>query len=167
MVYGRPSVERNAFGILVAGLTKWSRLQKDAEMWSVYSLGEQHDDIELAPNVIMHSMGKLSLDEYAQSLTDTYAGVSLMVSPHPSYPPLEMAAFGVKTITNKYENKNWQDFSTNIYALDKCTPDDIAEKLQQICNQFDGLGKLDAPSRYLDSDNGFYAIAQEIVKYYQ
>lgn len=167
MVYGRPSVERNAFGILVAGLTKWSRLQKDAETWSVYSLGEQHDDIELASNVVMHSMGKLSLDEYAQFLTDTYAGVSLMVSPHPSYPPLEMATFGVKTITNKYENKNWQNFSTNIYALDKCTPDDIAEKLQQICNQFDGMGKPDAPSQYLDSDNGFYAIAQEVVKYSQ
>ena len=166
MVYGRPSVERNAFGILVAGLTKWSRLQKDAETWSVYSLGEQHDDIELAPNVVMHSMGKLSLDEYAQFLTDTYAGVSLMVSLHPSYPPLEMAAFGVKTITNKYENKNWKNFSTNIYALDKCTPDDIAEKLQQICNQFDGLGKPDAPSQYLDSDNGFYAIAQEVARKY-
>ena len=32
-------------------------------------------------------------------------GISLMESPHPSYPPIEMALFGVNVITNIYESK--------------------------------------------------------------
>lgn len=39
-------------------------------------------------------------------MLDTYAGISLMSSPHPSYPPLEMSVFGIKVITNNYSNKD-------------------------------------------------------------
>lgn len=164
IVYGRPSVERNAFGILVLSLMNWSSLQEDADEWLIYSLGEEHDDIELRPGVILRSMGKLSLEEYAQFLTDTYAGVSLMVSPHPSYPPLEMAAFGIKTITNTYENKEWKNFSSNITALQNCTPDSIAKALKELCNQYNGTGESDVPEAYISSENSFSVLAQSVVK---
>ena len=50
--------------------------------------------------------GKASLDEYADHLNRAAVGVSLMVSPHPSYPPLEMAEAGVLAITNNYGSKD-------------------------------------------------------------
>jgi hypothetical protein len=64
------------------------------------SVGELHRDIRLARGVILQSKGKLSLEEYAACLEDAAIGLSLMVSPHPSYPPLEMAEFSVRVITN-------------------------------------------------------------------
>ena len=50
--------------------------------------------------------GKMSLDDYADILNRSAIGVSLMISPHPSYPPLEMANAGCLTITNGYEGKD-------------------------------------------------------------
>ena len=59
-----------------------------------------------------------------------------MVSPHPSYPPLEMSTFGVKTITNSFENKDLTYFNPNIISLDNCTPNAIAKKLSEICDKY-------------------------------
>ena len=66
-----------------------------------------------------------------------YAGISLMVSPHPSYPPLEMSTFGIKTITNTYENKDLASFNSNIVSLSDMTPENIAKNLLLITNSFE------------------------------
>lgn len=162
IIYGRPSVDRNAFGILVAGLKKWSEQQECAYEWSVYSLGEEHDDVELSSGHVMHSMGKLPLDAYAKFLLESYAGVSLMVSPHPSYPPLEMATFGIKTITNSYANKNLEKFSKNITSLEPCTPQTIADALQEICGEYSGFGDIQVNPVYVEPNQSFSSIATEI-----
>ena len=81
-------------------------------------------------------MGKLSIEEYAKILQESYAGISLMVSPHPSYPPLEMSVFDVKVITNSYGNKNISDFSENIISIDNMSPAHIAYELKQVCDQY-------------------------------
>ena len=49
-------------------------------------------------------------------------GVSLMESPHPSYPPLEMASSGCITVTNCYESKSLENRSENIVSLDELSP---------------------------------------------
>ena len=67
-------------------------------------------------------VGKLTLQEYAKTLEESYAGISLMASPHPSYPPLEMSVFGVKVITNTFANKDLKDFNSNIVSLNNIVP---------------------------------------------
>ena len=59
-----------------------------------------------------------------------------MVSPHPSYPPLEMSVFDVKVITNNYGNKNISGFSENIISVDNASPVQIAHELKKICEQY-------------------------------
>ena len=59
-----------------------------------------------------------------------------MVSPHPSYPPLEMATFGVKVITNTFSNKDLKDFSPNIISLDTVNPVTISNRLSNICSSY-------------------------------
>jgi hypothetical protein len=44
--------------------------------------------------------------EYAELLRSADVGLSLMYTPHPSLPPIEMAAAGMPTVTNTYENKD-------------------------------------------------------------
>ncbi|MNV97528.1 hypothetical protein D3C71_1926580 [compost metagenome] len=52
-----------------------------------------------------------------------------MVSPHPSYPPLEMAAFGMGVVTNRYDNKRLDETMANVVSLDAMTPEAICRAL--------------------------------------
>jgi glycosyltransferase involved in cell wall biosynthesis len=47
----------------------------------------------------------LDLEGYARQMRQSDVLLSLMLSPHPSYPPLEMAACGKPVVTTTYENK--------------------------------------------------------------
>jgi hypothetical protein len=100
----------------------------------------------------MRSIGKLSLEAYAELLWETAVGVSLMSSPHPSYPPLEMAHFGVLTITNRYANKDLSSSHDNIISLDDIRAETIAKALALACRRFEenpragALGKSHRPS---------------------
>ncbi|WP_408069572.1 glycosyltransferase family 2 protein [Butyrivibrio sp. JL13D10] len=142
LVYGRPTTERNAFELNVAILKRWALLQEDADEWKILSAGEKHDDIEIGGNKII-SVGKMTISEYATTLKESYAGLSLMVSPHPSYPPLEMAVFGVKVLTNEYANKNMNYFSENIISGNLGDLDSMAEQLHTITQNYTEYGKLD------------------------
>lgn len=136
LVYGRPNTPRNAFELLVEGLRRWVEMQPDVETWTVLSAGETHGNVELGRGKYLKSVGKLSIQNYAAILEETYAGVSLMVSPHPSYPPLEMAVFGVRVITNQYANKDLASFHGNIVSLDEVSPYSIADALVKICQEY-------------------------------
>lgn len=137
IVYGRPSVARNCIEIIAESLRKWAVLADDAAEWELISAGEKHLPLNVGVGCVLRSVGKLSIEEYAHMMGTCYAGISLMVSPHPSYPPLEMSTFGIKTITNSYENKDLAAFNENIVSLSDMTPMNIAENLLKITNSFD------------------------------
>ncbi|MDD3415385.1 MAG: glycosyltransferase [Lachnospiraceae bacterium] len=143
LVYGRPGTERNAFALLVKALRKWVEIQEDVEEWKILSAGEYHKPVALGRGKMLEPVGKLSIEKYAKTLEETYAGVSLMVSPHPSYPPLEMAVFGVKVITNTYANKDLSEFSFNVSSISEASPFHIANCLEDLCNRYDGKGTID------------------------
>lgn len=137
LVYGRPSVERNAFSLIVAALRQWAQAYPRAAQWQVVSAGEAFDPIDLGQACTLRPVGKLSLDDYATQLARSAIGISLMVSPHPSYPPLEMAAFGVQVLTNVYANKDLSRISPQLVSLDRVDPDTMARALVARCQAFD------------------------------
>ncbi|WP_051598557.1 glycosyltransferase [Selenomonas ruminantium] len=163
LVYGRPSVERNAFSIIVESLKLWSKEYAYASDWRILSAGEDFPDINLENGVVLHSVGKLSLADYAKMMLDTYAGISLMISPHPSYPPLEMATFGVKVITNKYANKDLGDFNDNVFSIDNTSPEEIAKILCEITGEFKGTSDIYYNQSYVNYNDEFGGIVSEIV----
>lgn len=136
LVYGRPGTPRNAFDLVVAGLRRFVAEADEAKNWEFISAGEDHAPVPLGNGRYLTSVGKQSLEGYAQLLTESYAGVSLMVSPHPSYPPLEMAAFGMQVVTNQYGNKDLSSFSPNITSLARATPQAIADALARIAEGY-------------------------------
>ena len=164
LIYGRPSTERNAFSLIVVALKLWKEKQKDVEDWAIYSAGEEHPDIDLGGGVIIHSVGKLSLEEYAKLMLESYIGISLMVSPHPSYPPLEMSTFGIKTITNNFGNKDLSNFNENIISLPAITPTDIANNLWKLCDNYNGKGQLQTESDYIMDQKPFGNIVEELLE---
>ena len=135
LIYGRPYSARNAFEIIKGGLSIWSKCYQDAKNWRIISLGADFENITLSNNTI-ESLGKVSLKEYADIMLESYAGISLMISPHPSYPPLEMSTFGVRIITNSFENKDLSYFNKNIISIDNCAPMKIALQLESICSEY-------------------------------
>jgi len=154
IIYGRPSVPRNAFSLIIEALRLWVVDNDDADEWEILSLGEKHPDIEISKGVKVVSYGKLTLEEYAETLASSYAGISLMVSPHPSYPPLEMASFNVTTITNNYSNKDMAYFSNFIRSLSNCNPRTVSDELREITDSYEPntMIKIDMSNSYYDDE---------------
>jgi hypothetical protein len=161
-VYGRPSTERNAFPLIVAALREWCRRNESAGEWRVVSAGEPHPNVALSRGVELQSLGKLSLEEYARQMARSYAGISLMVSPHPSYPPLEMSTFGIKTITNCYANKDLSTFNGNIISLRSCSGEALATALSEVCAAYDGVGRICTEGPYLRGEDAFSGIIAQL-----
>jgi hypothetical protein len=135
LVYGRPSVPRNAFELVVQALRLWSERFPGAAGWSVESAGEAHADVRLHRGVVLRSLGKLGLEEYSRTLEEAAVGLSLMVSPHPSYPPLEMAHHGMWVLTNRFHNKDLSGWHDNVTSLGDCSPESIAGSLIELCER--------------------------------
>jgi hypothetical protein len=152
-IYGRPEVSRNLFGMAVEALDLFLKDNNlsSADIETV-SIGLKHPPIQLSNSVVMKSLGKLPWSEYPDYLLGTDLGLSLMYSPHPSHLPIEMAASGVRVVTNNYGNKDLSHLSSAILSTEpqaiplskalskawKMAPVELAER------QLD-LSKLGAP----------------------
>jgi hypothetical protein len=168
LVYGRPGIQRNCYPMLLKGLARWAETYPAASTWEVVSAGTLHAPERLAKGIKLRSLGKLSLPEYAELLSQSAIGVSLMCSPHPSYPPLEMAHFGLMTITNSYSFKDLSGVHDNIVSLSDTSPDALAQTLAQLCDTFaaDPLIGIRGQSRlpsYLTQDP--YPFMPELAQY--
>ena len=110
LFYARPEhhAARNMFEMGIAALC---RLFADPEIvqagWTAHGIGTtgSADRLELAPGLFLGMMPKTSLSGYTAMLPGFDVGLSLMLTPHPSLVPLEMAAAGLVTVTNTFANK--------------------------------------------------------------
>jgi hypothetical protein len=163
LVYGRPSVERNAFALLVRALRLWRQRYGRATEWDLVSAGETHAGVDLGGGLALRSVGKLSLTDYAATIAGSAIGVSLMISPHPSYPPLEMAAFGCEVVTNAFANKDLSALSPRIHSVADLDAESVAAELVRSCEAFDRrrdsvevpLGEAAVGGGFTDSDGAF------------
>ena len=137
LVYGRPSRARNCFEVICAGLKEWAQTSPRSQTWTIVSAGEKHSNIPLGNGLEIQSMGKLSLGAYAAMLNECAVGISLMLSPHPSYPPLEMAHSGILTITNSYAGKDLSSWHENIYSVGRIGPEELANGVEACVNLFE------------------------------
>lgn len=143
LIYGRPTIKRNCFSILQAGLEHWAQNAGQGSNWRIVSAGTKHKDIDLGGGQKITSLGKLSLEGYGKLLRETSIGISLMSSPHPSYPPLEMAHFGMRTITNRYPGKDLTTRHENIISLADMMPATLGAEIARTIAAFEadpGMG---------------------------
>ena len=168
LIYGRPSTARNAFEIIVMGLRLWMKQNPNSD-WCFLSAGESHPSIDIGHGKKLTSLGKLPLEEYAMELGRCRVGLSLMISPHPSYPPLEMAAFGMQVITNNYKSKNMSKLSSCFYSIETVSPEKIALALDALTKNPD-MGKSNISEddliwqSYLEGDSNFENMRSPIMK---
>jgi hypothetical protein len=115
------------------------------------SVGEPHVDIDLGDGLVMRSVGKLDLRAYGDLLRRSAVGVSLMFSPHPSYPPLEMAVLGLLVLTNRFGGKDLSSWHTNISSLATVSPQGLAADLADLCGRFDADNEAGAGGELLQT----------------
>ena len=137
LFYARPEdhAARNMFEMGIAALvTLFSDSAIVAAGWTAHGIGSiaTADRLELVPGTFLKMVPKTSLQGYIDMLPGFDVGLSLMLTPHPSLVPLEMAAAGLPTVTNTFANKTeaaLRAISTNLIGV-KPTLDGIVDGLR-------------------------------------
>lgn len=130
-VYGRPAIPRNMFPTAVEALALFLAQQRLApDQVELLSVGMRHPHVTLPGGHRLTCLGKLPLSAYPDWLLGVDAGLSLMLSPHPSHPPLEMAAAGVRVVTNRFGPKDLSRLTPAILSVDP-TPQAVAAGLER------------------------------------
>lgn len=102
LFYARPAKARNAFELGLRALRVAVQRGSFGDDWEFWSIGETVPELPLGPGAVLRPMPWKSLTDYAAMLGSSNVLLSLMLSPHPSYPPLEMAAAGGTVVTNTF-----------------------------------------------------------------
>ena len=114
--YARPNNLRNLFYLGVEVIEAAIAQQVlDLKLWEIIFVGKDIPDIVFSTGHAPTKRENLSWSEYADLAGTIDLGLSLMYTPHPSYPPLDLAASGSVVVTNQFGIK--QDlfrYSTNL-----------------------------------------------------
>lgn len=109
LFYARPGHPRNLF---LRGLAALEQAIADGlfapDEWEIHFAGVGIPPVELGGRSIQYH-DTVSWPDYAALVRRCDLGLSLMYTPHPSYPPLDMAASGAVVVTNAFGVK--QDLS--------------------------------------------------------
>jgi hypothetical protein len=120
MFYARPNNLRNLFyfGIelieeaIVRGVI-------DLDEWEILLVGKDIPNVVFSDGYAPSRIEGLPWAKYAELAGTIDLGLCLMCTPHPSYPPLDLAASGAVVVTNRFENKiDLSNYSANILCGD-------------------------------------------------
>jgi O-antigen biosynthesis protein len=127
LFYARPvKAVRNMFEIGLAAL-ELANLSGtfDSSPWEIRYIGDALPETRLSRNRVIRPVPWLGFESYARLMRQSDILLSLMLSPHPSYPPLEMAACGGLVVTNTFECKTTTrlaEYSPDILAATPTVP---------------------------------------------
>jgi hypothetical protein len=118
--YARPHNPRNLY---LTGLNLINQAVLngvlDSKKWELHAVGKGLEDLIFDTDLSSFNHAPMAWNDYVNFLQDMDAGFSLMYTPHPSYPPLDLAAIGVPVLTNTFEIKtDLKMYSENIICKD-------------------------------------------------
>ena len=157
LFYARPNTAmRNLFELGVVALDAASaRGAFDGADWRLLGIGDSFAPIRLSGGREIRSLPWMGFADYASRMRTADVLLSLMLSPHPSYPPLEMAASGGLVVTNVFGTKTAErlaELSPNILAARpsvESIADAVARAVARAGRQPDGA--LSAPASWDES----------------
>lgn len=117
--YARPNNPRNLFSFGVEMINK--AIENgilDCDAWDIYFAGQEVPDVVFSNGYVPKAVGQMSWNDYAAFLSDVDIGLCLMYTPHPSYPPFDVACSGGVVLTNKAFNKTEFQMCKNVIMSD-------------------------------------------------
>lgn len=129
--YSRPNNPRNlfAYGLQLLDYAISTGVLNTKE-WEICFVGQNVPEIQFCDGTLPTCMGALTWKEYSEFLNETDLAVSLMYTPHPSYPPFDVAASGGVVVTNACLNKKDFNYCENVLVAD-LEPERFAQKLAE------------------------------------
>ena len=120
LFYARPYNLRNLFYLGVEAIDR--ALEHgviDTDAWELVLVGRDIPNIVFSRPIESVRYENLSWTAYADVVGTVDLGLCLMYTPHPSYPPLDLAASGAVVVTNRHGVKQDLDrYSRNILCAD-------------------------------------------------
>jgi hypothetical protein len=124
LFYARPDAPRNLYELgLIALRRAVDRGAFRPPDWELWFMGDNLAPVDLSHGAIIRQAPWAGYTEYARMLRGCDVGLSLMLSPHTSYPPLELAACGAAVVTNTFGVKTAQRLAELSPDLIACEPD--------------------------------------------
>jgi hypothetical protein len=136
LFYGRPEghARRNIFEIGILGLKAAIANGVFDDAWEFHGVGTLGPDydVDLGHGRVMKLSGTLPQSDYGKALGEFDIGLSLMLAPHPSILPFEMASAGQVVVTNAYESRTADVLRAISSNIEPCEADpfSIAEALE-------------------------------------
>jgi glycosyltransferase involved in cell wall biosynthesis len=147
LFYARPEphAARNMFELGVLALGKALEEGAFRRGWELHGIGSVAGPrrIDLGGDAELELMPRVAERDYARVLTEHDLGLALMYSPHPSLVPIEMAAAGMVTVTNTFENKSAEalrEISPNLVGAEP-TVEAIASALIEAAAGVEDFGR--------------------------
>ena len=156
--YGRPHRKRNCFELgieVIAQAVEKGILSTDE--WDFYSVGASEGKIKINNDLSIYALPFMSVSEYKKIIYQYDLALSLMMSPHPSMVPIDLALSGVPVVTNTYKNKDekyLKSISENIYSsnlnIDSLlyTLEKACEKVNDYKTRYENAKKSDYPQNW-------------------
>ena len=162
LFYARPTAaRRNLFEIGVVALRQAVASGViDGDRWEVWAMGETLPPVALGHGVYLNPLPWMSFEDYAKRVRTADLMLSLMLSPHPSYPPLEMAASGKLVVTNSFSVKSAErmhKFSPNIIVVEPMVGsigaalENAAGRINMGLPAYDASGRISLPASWDES----------------
>lgn len=128
--YARPNNPRNLFDLGVAALDAAVESGSlDRTRWQIHFVGRGVPSVDFSDGSRPVQHDALGWAEYHELLGRIDVGLSLMASPHPSYPPLDLAAGGSVVVTNRWPGKkDLAEVSDRVITAEP-TVDDLARAI--------------------------------------
>lgn len=128
--YGRPSNPRNCFDLGADTLVALKRRMGDRVR--IHSVGEAWDPASYGLEGVVENLGLLgSMEEVGALYRESDLGLVFMMTPHPSYQPLEYMAAGCVVATNINEANRWLLNERNSLQLEPI-PSLAAERIENL-----------------------------------
>ncbi|MCX5774546.1 MAG: hypothetical protein NTX05_08095 [Fusobacteria bacterium] len=128
--YARPNNSRNLFyyGVNVINRAINEGII-DISEWDINFVGQGVPEFTFDNGYKCNIIGQLEWKEYAKFLESIDLAISLMYTPHPSYPPFDVLMAGGVVLTNRFMNKQEIDWSKNV-ILSELNEEDMMKNIK-------------------------------------
>jgi hypothetical protein len=170
--YARPFNERNLYwrGLEAIGAAIEGGILRP-EDWNIYFVGRSIKPISLPRGVDPEIVENLSWSEYAALLRSIDLGLCLMDTPHPSYPPLDLAACGAVVVTNTRGLKtSLRRYSDNILCANpraQSLANAIREGIKLACDEARRFGNYSRNKLVRDWRSALHGTVQQLASMLQ